>query len=389
MPACRTTARSSVGPDVQGVLLLDRGQQLGELPDREHEALDLLQRRRPHRLARHPPAQRRARVPLLRRLPARPPGWIPTAVRRQIDRRTAYLFQIAGPTSLETLERRPARACATSASCASATRRSTARPRSRGSACPATSPTSCAGRSRRARRSTTRLRGGRALGIQRLGWRHLSRQPRRGRLPADDLDLLELRLPRPRLHRVPRAIGFTPPSDVVRQVDPADARARLRNPVELGVGRAVKFDHDFTGPRRARGRGRGPRRTVGDAALEPARTSSTSTPRCCSRARSTRPIDLPTSAAVELGHERPRGPRPQATAGRRLLLGHDLQLLLPAGDVARRARPSTRRRLGNEVVVQLGRPRRAHQGRPRHRRALPVPQRGPQQRVDVAALPAR
>ena len=50
----------------QGVLLLDRRQRLRDLRDREHEALDLLQRGRAHLRPRDPPAQRRARVPLLR-----------------------------------------------------------------------------------------------------------------------------------------------------------------------------------------------------------------------------------------------------------------------------------------------------------------------------------
>ena len=146
----------------EGVLLLDRGQQLRELPDREHEALDLLQRGGAHHGPRDPPAQRRARVPLLRGLPV-------AALQARSRRTSSTSRSTRRPrTSPRSPARRrwrrssarPARACGTSASCASATRRSTAgRSRSAGSACPATSPTSCAARSRTAPRSTTRSSG--------------------------------------------------------------------------------------------------------------------------------------------------------------------------------------------------------------------------------------
>jgi glycine cleavage system aminomethyltransferase T len=88
---------------------------------------------------------------------------------------------------------------------------------------------------------------GQDLGIQRLGWRTYLVNHVEGGFPqmnwtfysAADLD--------PGYLQFVAASGFTPPVNVSGSVDPADARARLRTPVELRWERAVKFDHDFTG----------------------------------------------------------------------------------------------------------------------------------------------
>ena len=95
------------------------------------EARDLLQRGRAHDGPRDPPAQRRARVPLLRRpaLAALPAAGLGGPLPRRDgadavvplpDRRARRRWRRSSAP--------PARACATSPSCASATRRSTARP---------------------------------------------------------------------------------------------------------------------------------------------------------------------------------------------------------------------------------------------------------------------
>ena len=91
------------------------------------------------------------------------------------------------------------------------------------------------------------FRAGQDLGIQRLGWRTYLVNHVEGGFPqmnwtfasAADLD--------PGYNAFVAASGFTPPTNVSGSVDPADRRARLRTPVELRWERAVKFDHDFPG----------------------------------------------------------------------------------------------------------------------------------------------
>ena len=91
------------------------------------------------------------------------------------------------------------------------------------------------------------FRAGQDLGIQRLGWRTYLVNHVEGGFPqmnwtfasAADLD--------PGYNAFVAASGFTPPMNVSGSVDPADRRARLRTPVELRWERAVKFDHDFVG----------------------------------------------------------------------------------------------------------------------------------------------
>ena len=132
-----------------------------------------VQRRGPRRHARHPSTQRRGRVSPVRRRPLADVSVGQDLVRCEAAHRPGYLTQVAGPRALDALERARARVCATSVSCASAIRGSPARrSRSAASACPATSPSRCAGRSRRDRRSMTpSIKANRDFGMERLGWR--------------------------------------------------------------------------------------------------------------------------------------------------------------------------------------------------------------------------
>jgi vanillate/3-O-methylgallate O-demethylase len=103
---------------------------------------------------------------------------------------------------------------------------------------------------------------GRDLGIQRLGWRTYLVNHVEGGFPqmnwqfysAADLD--------PGYTAMVAASGFSPPVHVSGSVDPADVRARLRTPVEVGWTRAIKFDHDFTGRAALEAEVADPRRTI-------------------------------------------------------------------------------------------------------------------------------
>ena len=162
-PGCRTRSTIFRGPDVKEFFSSIARQQLRELPDREHEALDLLQRGRPHRRpTRSSSATTSTSTATSRASRGRTTSSLASDAVRRRDRPDAARTSPRSPARRRwrRSSARPARACATSASCASATPRSTARrSRSAASACPATSPTSCAARSRTARRSTTRSSG--------------------------------------------------------------------------------------------------------------------------------------------------------------------------------------------------------------------------------------
>jgi vanillate/3-O-methylgallate O-demethylase len=106
------------------------------------------------------------------------------------------------------------------------------------------------------------VKAGKDLGIQRLGWRTYLVNYVEGGFPqmnwtfasASDLD--------PGYVSFVRASGFDPPMNVSGSVDPADRRARLRTPVELRWERAVRFDHDFTGRAALEAEVANPRRRV-------------------------------------------------------------------------------------------------------------------------------
>ncbi len=67
------------------------------------------------------------------------------------------------------------------------------------------------------------------------------------------------------------ASGFNPPLNISGSVDPADTRARLRTPVEVGWTRAVKFDHDFIGRAALEEEVADPRRTIATLRWNPER----------------------------------------------------------------------------------------------------------------------
>jgi vanillate/3-O-methylgallate O-demethylase len=106
------------------------------------------------------------------------------------------------------------------------------------------------------------FRAGQDLGIQRLGWRTYLVNHVEGGFPqmnwtfasAADLD--------PGYNAFVAASGFTPPMNVSGSVDPADRRARMRTPVELRWERAVKFDHEFIGRAALEAEVAAPRRRV-------------------------------------------------------------------------------------------------------------------------------
>jgi vanillate/3-O-methylgallate O-demethylase len=169
--------------------------------------------------------------------------------RVEMEPTPAYLFQVAGPTSLETLER------ATDESL-----RDIGFLRFRNATVNGT--TVEVARIGMSGNLAYELRGpldegpevydavvkaGKDLGIQRLGWRTYLVNHVEGGFPqmnwtfasAADLD--------PAYVDFVKASGFDPPFNVSGSVDPADRHARLRTPVELRWERAVKFDHDFPG----------------------------------------------------------------------------------------------------------------------------------------------
>jgi glycine cleavage system aminomethyltransferase T len=182
----------------------------------------------------------------------------------EIDPSPAYLFQIAGPTSLETLER----ATGESLHDIGFLRFRDARIGGR---------TVEVARIGMSGNLAYGLRGpiadgpaiydavfeaGKDLGIQHLGWRTYLVNHVEGGFPqmnwhfysAADLD--------PGYMAMVAASGFNPPLNISGSVDPADTRARLRIPVEVGWTRAVKFDHDFVGRAALEEEVANPRRTI-------------------------------------------------------------------------------------------------------------------------------
>jgi vanillate/3-O-methylgallate O-demethylase len=184
--------------------------------------------------------------------------------RVEMEASPAYLFQVAGPTSLETLER----ATGESLRDVGFLRFRTARIGGR---------TVEVGRIGMSGNLAYELRGpldegaeiydavfraGADLGIQRLGWGTYLVNHVEGGFPqmnwqfysAADLD--------PGYQAMVAASGFSPPVNVSGSVDPADTRARLRTPVEVGWQRAVNFDHDFIGRAALEEEIAHPRRTI-------------------------------------------------------------------------------------------------------------------------------
>jgi len=184
--------------------------------------------------------------------------------RVELEPAPAYLFQIAGPTSLETLER------ATGESL-----RDIGFLRFRNAKIDGT--TVEVARIGMSGNLAYELRGpldegpeiydavlkaGKDLGIQRLGWRTYLVNHVEGGFPqmnwtfasAADLD--------PAYLEFVKASGFDPPFNSSGSIDPADRSARMRTPFELRWDRAVKFDHDFTGRAALEQEAANPRRRV-------------------------------------------------------------------------------------------------------------------------------
>jgi glycine cleavage system aminomethyltransferase T len=184
--------------------------------------------------------------------------------RVEMEPTPAYLFQIAGPTSLETLER------ATDEDLRDIGFLRFRQAKIGGKAVEV-------GRIGMSGNLAYELRGpldegadiydavfeaGKDLGIQRLGWGTYLVNHVEGGFPqmnwtfasAADLD--------PAYLEFVKASGFDPPFNSSGSVDPADRAARMRTPFELRWDRAVKFDHDFIGRAALEDEAANPRRRV-------------------------------------------------------------------------------------------------------------------------------
>lgn len=88
-------------------------------------------------------------------------------------------------------------------------------------------------------------RAGADFSIERLGWRTYLVNHVEGGFPQRYWTFFGAQLEDPGFAEFTAGRGF--PHQITGSVDPADMRARLRSPLELGWDRAVKFDHDFVG----------------------------------------------------------------------------------------------------------------------------------------------
>ena len=103
-------------------------------------------------------------------------------------------------------------------------------------------------------------RAGRDFGIERLGWRAYMVNHVEGGFPQGNWTFAPAAMEDPGFRA---AFGATQPQlRVTGSVDPADRRARHRTPVEVGWQRAVRFDHDFAGRAALEEEVARPRRTI-------------------------------------------------------------------------------------------------------------------------------
>ena len=100
------------------------------------------------------------------------------------------------------------------------------------------------------------FRAGQDLGIQRLGWRTYLVNHVEGGFPQMCWTFWTAGYAEPGF----REICFAP--TVTGSVDPANSRARLRTPAEVGWQKAVRFDHEFIGRKALEKEVADPRRTV-------------------------------------------------------------------------------------------------------------------------------
>jgi vanillate/3-O-methylgallate O-demethylase len=103
------------------------------------------------------------------------------------------------------------------------------------------------------------VRAGAEFGIQRLGWRTYFVNHIEGGFPQVTWTLTSAAYEDPGYEKFARADDFLIASG---SVDPADMRARYRTPVELDWHRAARFDHQFIGREALEAEVANPRRTI-------------------------------------------------------------------------------------------------------------------------------
>jgi vanillate/3-O-methylgallate O-demethylase len=103
------------------------------------------------------------------------------------------------------------------------------------------------------------VRAGADLGVERLGWQTYFVNHVEGGFPQLAWTFM------PAVYKDPGYVEFAPAHDaalVSGSVDPADMRARYRTPVELDWHRAARFDHEFIGREALEREVADPKRTV-------------------------------------------------------------------------------------------------------------------------------
>jgi glycine cleavage system aminomethyltransferase T len=104
------------------------------------------------------------------------------------------------------------------------------------------------------------FRAGQGLGIQRLGWRTYLVNHVEGGFPQVSWTFWSAVMDEPGFAAFLQ--GRRPPVRVTGSVDPADLRARYRTPVEVGWQGTVKLNHEFIGRQAVEAEMANPRRTV-------------------------------------------------------------------------------------------------------------------------------
>ena len=105
-------------------------------------------------------------------------------------------------------------------------------------------------------------RAGQDFGIQRLGWRTYLENHVEGGFPQSNWTFCGAGREDPGYRAFVAQSPFKPYFSVTGSVDPKNMRARLRTPIEVGWERAVRFDHDFVGRKALETEVARPRRTV-------------------------------------------------------------------------------------------------------------------------------
>ena len=280
------------------------------------------------------------------RMFAVPPWALYQATRSQFDVQFAvddiYLFQIAGPTSLQTLERatgenlhdvgflgfRPTSVDGKATEICRIGMSGTLAYELRGPIAEGPEVYDAV------------LRAGADLGIQRLGWRTYMVNHVEGGFPQLAWTFMFA------ANEDPGYAQFAPAHDVAMlvsgSVDPSDMRARYRTPVELGLAPRGSLRPRLHRARGTRGGGCRPQADDRHAAVEPGgRHRHLRLPAPSGRGvQDAGPPHAPALARRPC----PRRSRPEGRGPGRRLLGHDLQLLLPRGHLACRDRSRDWRR---------------------------------------------